>query len=251
MNSERQILISRLADLAEQAARQGRATATVFLTPAEQAMAEPFLHNRSIPFSFAGGYDVAERCRCLFWAEANDPPDLADFLAITAIRPAQSGLGHRDYLGSLLALGLRRDQLGDILVQADQAYVVHMPSLTAFFLTQLNRVGGSTAVCRQADFTEIAALPAAVPLHLTASVSSLRVDAVLGTVFHHSRSQSLELIRRGLVQVDWLECLKPDQLMAAGQVLTVRGSGRARLLKCREQTRKGRIRLVYEVFTSP
>jgi RNA-binding protein YlmH len=243
-----QAFLNRLADLAEQADRQGRTTGTTFLTPAEQAVAGPFLRNRHIPFSFAGGYANAERSRCLFWAAAGQLPDEADFLSVTEIVPSQPGLAHRDYLGSLLALGLRRDQLGDLLVLPDRAYVVHQPNLSAPILSQLERVGACPVTCRPVDPAAIARLDTAQPVQQTTTVSSLRIDVVLGAIFHHSRSQSLEIIRRGLVQVDWVECLKPDQILAAGQVITVRGSGRARLLQCEEQTRKGKIRLVYDWY---
>ena len=229
--NDQHAFLNRLIDLSGQAERQYRVTATVFLTPAEQAAAGPFLRNRRITFSLDGGYDQAERKRCLFWPSPEMPPDQDEFIAVTEITPAQSGLGHRDYLGSLLGLGLKREQLGDIIVLADRALVIHHPSLQPFFLTQLERVGSCPVHCRQSTIGETDGLAAAEPEQLTATVSSLRVDVVLGAIFHSSRSQSLELIRRGLVQVDWVECAKPDQILVAGQTVTVRGEGRARLVQ--------------------
>lgn len=249
MINEQQAFLNRLTDLADQAKRQYRITATAFLTPAEQTLATPFLRNRKISFSLEGGFKQAERKRCLFWLSADQPPEPEGFLAVTEIIPVREGLGHRDYLGALLGLGLKREQLGDIVVQADRAYVIHHPNLRSFFLTQLEQVGSSSVRCQEvASFAPVIAEQAA-PTQLTTSVSSLRVDVVLGSIFHLSRSQSLEMIRRGQVQLDWAECSKPDQIVMLGQVLNIRGSGRARILQCDEHSRKGKIRLVYEQFT--
>lgn len=241
-------ILNRLADLVEQANRQYRTTATSFLTPAEQKMAGPYLSNRRIPFSFEGGYDQAERRRCLLWADVDQAPDLEDFIAATEIQPinAQTGLSHRDYLGALLGSGLKREQLGDILVHPDRAIVIHHPALLVYFQTQLEQVGSSPVRCRQMLLSEVVTTGHDSGELQTISVSSLRLDVVLGAIFQCSRSQSLELIRRGLVQIDWVECQKPDQMVAVDQTVTLRGSGRARLVECAGQSRKGKIRLIVE-----
>lgn len=245
--NDQQAFLNRLIDLAEQADRRGRVTATSFLTPAEQAVAGPFLRNRNIAFSFAGGYADAERARCLFWPASDVPPDLDEHLSVTEVIPAQSGAGHRDYLGSLLGLGLRREQLGDIIVAVDRAFVIHQPNIGPILLTQLTQVGSVPVRCQAVALAAIGLNgQQSVPVVQTVSVSSLRADVVLGAIYHCSRSQSLTFFQRGLVQVDWAVCEKPDLLLQAGQMLSLRGSGRVRLISCDEQTRKGKIRLVVE-----
>ncbi len=247
MNGEQQAFLNRLIDLAEQAGRQYLTTATAFLSPADQAVAAPFLRNRKIPFSLEGGFEQAERKRCLLWADAEQAPAVTDFVAATAIiSQPENGLGHRDYLGALLGLGLKRDQLGDILVQPDRAIVFHHPNLTAFFMTQLEQVGSCRVSCEATSAEPVVTQSA--PERQRLSVSSLRIDVVLGAIYHQSRSKALELIRRGQVQIDWAECSKPEQQIRAGQMLAVRGSGRAQVVQCDEVNRKGKVVLVVERY---
>ena len=247
--NEQQNFLNRLTDLADQADRRGRVTATAFLSPAEQAVAGAFLRNRRISHSFCGGYPDAERARCLFWPAVDQQPEPSDHLAATEVLPAQSGAGHRDFLGSLLGLGLRREQLGDIIVTDDRAYVIHQPNIGPILLAQLSQVGSVPVRCRPVNLTEIRSPEQAESIGQAVSVSSLRADVVLGAVYHCSRSQSLSYFQRSLVQVDWQTCEKPDLLLQAGQMLSLRGSGRVRLVRCDEQTRKGKIRLIIEKFT--
>ncbi len=248
MNDQRKFQ-NRLLDLAWQAMRSGRETASYFLTPAEQAVAKTFLLKRSIPFSLAGGFDAAERARCLFWAGDAQPADAARHLAVTEIIADLDGNRHRDYLGALLGLGLRREDLGDILVKPRQAIVIHHPRLSAFISTQLTHVGSVPVQCTAVSLAKLINESQPEIQQAKISVSSLRADVVLGAVFHCSRKDSMAYFQRGLVQVDWSPCEKPDQLLKAGQVLTVRGCGRIHLICCNEISRKGKIRLVYKKAT--
>jgi RNA-binding protein YlmH len=63
----------------------------------------------------------------------------------------------------------------------------------------------------------------------SATVSSLRLDAVLAAMLHCSRGQASELIEAGRVEINHLPADKPHAQVYEGDVFTVRGKGRFNL----------------------
>ena len=132
--------------------------------------------------------------------------------------------GHRDYLGAILGLGIRREWVGDILVQDHGAYVFCLPSVAPALLglEQVGRTGVKAAA------VELAAMP--VPERkvrpVTFTVQSARLDAVVSGMFRLSRTSAAAQIRAGAVHLNYTECLRPDAPVAPGDVLSLRGAGK-------------------------
>jgi len=75
----------------------------------------------------------------------------------------------------------------------------------------------------------------------TASVASLRLDAVTCAAFGLSRTKAAEAIAERRVSLDHQLCQQPAKAVSEGALLSVRGMGRARLLEVGGMSRKGRI----------
>jgi RNA-binding protein YlmH len=247
-------LIDRLKDLSRQASDRGFLTHTGFLTPAEQAEAGIWLKKNKADYQMNGGYAGAERQICFLLpdylagtqlAEA----DLSETIGVLNLETASRSatLSHRDYLGSLLGLGIRRDQLGDILVREHGATVLLLTSLAPFVETQLERVGSLPVKI------ETIALAAIVPsvrsaTTLRITVASRRLDKVAACGFGLSRADMAEMIRSGSVQVNWREEQRPDQEIPIGAVISLRGHGRICLLREEGLSRKDRQILIIEKY---
>jgi len=247
------LLTDRLDDLASQAEKRGWLTHTGFLTPAEQQTAAAWLKKRKVVHHFTGGFSGAERQVCLLLPTGSDPAvdavDLADILAALRIDvPAGSPpLGHRDYLGSLLGLGLRRDQLGDILVGDCGASVLALQNAAAIIRSQLERVGAQPVRVSDMDLAAIEIPDRPVTL-VRMTAASLRLDRIAADGFGVSRTRMAELIRTGIVSVNWQEEKRPDREVPIGSVISVRGLGRIRLQADEGLSRKGRHRLLIERY---
>ena len=115
---EERLLLSRVWDKCEQCRTRNIPTATGFLSPAEQAAAQGFLVLLGARESgiFWGGYDGAERRRLVFLPDWLETPD-DQVAAVRAACRSGGDLTHRAFLGSLMALGLTREKIGDILVE--------------------------------------------------------------------------------------------------------------------------------------
>lgn len=124
-------LLRRAADLAERCERTATVTSTAFLTPAEQYALTNWARHRDCTLVLHGGGEGCERRAAFFLpfylaAEDFDP---AEHLCAVHFSAPFGAPGHRDYLGAILGLGIRREWVGDILVQEHGAYVFCLPSV--------------------------------------------------------------------------------------------------------------------------
>ena len=232
--------LAHLEDLADKALKQG-AAASRFLTPAESRSAAEYFKYKRIAVLCDGGFDNAERSRAVFLNPDWGTYDRAGYLAALKIRHRpQDQLTHRDVLGALMALGIERDTVGDIVCGEGDAYLVCLPELGGYItdnLTQAGRVGLTVSVV---DLDELPGKPDEQIIK-TVNVASLRLDAVLGAGFGLSRSKAAELITAGRVNVDYQLCLQPAKVLQEGTMLSVRGTGRAKVLEIAGVSKKGRL----------
>lgn len=77
---------------------------------------------------------------------------------------------------------------------------------------------------------------------------SPRLDAVIAGIFGLSRTGSGKLICEGLVSVNYRECLKPDREVLEGDIISVRGYGKAVLSGTGGKSRRGRTFLNAEIY---
>lgn len=223
-------------------------TATGLLDSHEQALAKAAVKQApDVRTYLYGGYEDAER-RMLICVPADIPmseEEAADGLlsVLRVSKPAISrDLSHRDYLGSLLGLGIDRSVTGDILVRDDGADIIILSDMAGFFLREYTQAGRTHLHSEIRPINELM-IPASATEIIRDTVSSVRLDAVTASAFRLSRSKASEAIRGGIVSIDHIECLKPDAGMAEGSVIVLRGKGKAVLRKIGERSRKGRIRI--------
>ena len=244
-DSERRLLLARLLDKRELAQERSIPGVSGFLSPEEQGAAEVLLQ-RLPPAGhlFFGGYPDAERRVCVFlphWLEAEDwqaSPE-GPICALHVSVPAQAQLSHRDYLGSLMGLGLTREKLGDILVEERGATVLLLREVLPILLDQWAQVGRYPLTLEERPLEALAPAVAKVR-EIRDTVASLRLDAVLATGFSLSRTRAVEYIASGRVMVNHSLCEKPDKLLAPGDSLTCRGLGKCLLTEAGGKSKKGR-----------
>ena len=233
------ILLSRMEDLAAKAEKAGCA-ASRFLTPAEAQGVEAFFKRKRVDLIFDGGFDGAERVRAVFlnpdWGKY-ERSDL--FAALKIMYRQQDAVGHRDILGAIMALGIERDTIGDIVVLDNQATVVCLPELSGYIIENLSKAGRAGINISEVSLGELQQNQEELEVR-TFTVASLRLDAVLCAAFGLSRTKASELIAAGLVSLDHQQCLQSSKAVGEGALISVRGTGRAILLEIGGTSKKGR-----------
>ncbi len=241
-------LLKRAEDLSARCARRNTVTSTTFLTPAEQHALRQWAAGRDCVMLLHGGVARVERAAAFFLPDYLAPEDFDPSEYFRAVRvTAHFGApGHRDYLGALLALGVRREWVGDLLVDGSTAHVLCLPSVERHLLT-LEKVGRCGVKCEPVPLDAVPS-PERKTKAVTFTVQSLRLDAALAGLFHLSRTTAAARIRAGDASLNYEECLRPDATVRAGDVLSLRGYGKGAITETGGQSRKGRLFISGEVW---
>ena len=242
----------RYRELAEAAYRRGRTVFTEFLGLSELdrflAAAPDF---PPVGYTLFGGAEGCERVMARFGEEESlgyppEPFPIACLHAVLTGRGFVPDLTHRDVLGALMHLGIRRDMLGDIFPTEDGAYFFCTQKIAPFLLTDFARAGRSGVVCHEEAFPPELAAPAPIPAEI--QVASERLDGILAHAFGLSRAEVQDCFAARRVFADGRLCEDPAAHCQAGRILTLRGRGRVRYVGVLGTTKKGNLRVCIERY---
>ena len=208
---------------------------------------------RTVPkngYSFFGGYENAERKIAVFGSEdicgyTETPP-----VCCVKIEPLSQkfadNLTHRDFLGSLMALGIKRETLGDIIVYENTGFLFCLETIAPYIIENCTAVRHTSVVCSVVDAPPVDSVK--LPDETELVTASLRCDAVIAAVYKLSRSESQKLFEQKLVFINSANCLSASQVLNENDLVSVRGRGRFIFCGQVYTTKKGRLRIAVRVF---
>lgn len=248
-DEQKRFAISKIIDTVNLASKHYEAKFTHFLDPAVSFFVEREMHfEPDVKVTLFGGYEDAERkilCASPEWEDVS-----CDSFPLKCIKAVSSGFDsftHRDYLGSLMGLGLEREQIGDILVLDGEAYIFCKADVFSYILNNLERIGRGGI-----KLSEAKKLPAKITekkvKEISFSTASMRLDAILSGALNISRNVSSELIRTCRVKVNFDECTNLSKILSCGDLISVRGFGRLRVSEIGGETKKGRTYVYVEKY---
>ena len=252
-DNEQRLLLGRVLDKLNLAQNRSTPSRTQFLSPGEQATVEDLLavcgHPRHVMF---GGFEGAERRVCLFltdWQEEEDvlAQEEGPIAALEITYHPDAQLSHRDFLGSLMGLGITRELLGDILVDEGRAQLLLLRESLPILLSQWESAGRWKLKLREIPLSQLQVKPPQVKT-IRDTVATLRLDAVCASGFSTSRAKAAEYISAGRVSLNHRECTKADRAVNEGDVLSCRGLGKCVVKKVIGQSKKGRTMIVIERY---
>ncbi len=220
-----------------------------FLTPAEALILRQRYSNRQdITLCLDGGFDGAERQIAAFSNVEWGQYDQAESLMVFRIEyRKQNQLSHRDILGALMGLGIKREVVGDILCDNPPAYMVCLKEMGGYIEEHLNKAGRVGLKLSPVGVDEIPARTENLKI-INDTIASLRLDAVICSAFNVSRSTAEQLITRGLVSMNHIVVEKQTKEVQVGDILSVKGHGRAKLASLGGTSRKGRIYVAIGIY---
>ncbi len=246
---QEKILLRRLLDLDKRANHSGYYSFSSFLSPSELELGYRAQKHLACTLVAVGGYDEAERRLIIFCPDDKPAPALdADNYPLRPLKLSYKGnLSHRDILGSLMGLGIKREALGDILVLDNCSYIFVVLGIYDFVLSNLRQVGRLEISISPTEFAEILPAPKRVK-EIKALVKSLRVDAVAAVAFNLSRGEAQDMIGHGLCLVNSRLTTSATKQLAAGDILSLRGQGKAVLKEVGGKSKKERIYIIIEQY---
>lgn len=222
----------------------GRPCTTDFFDPRRLELAESALRRRpDLSYTVFGGYPAAERnALSIFPARFQETLPALGVVGVSWSAGIE-GPGHRDLLGAVLSLGLRRDQVGDIItLEEGGAAIIIFADKVDFVCANLDRAGAVPVQCTALSPDTLVAGPGGGK-EISGTVAGLRLDALLALGFGLSRSRAALLVKGGLVKINFRQVDSPARQLKVGDQVSLRGRGRLILEAVEGETRKGRLRL--------
>ena len=218
---------------------------TDFLDPRQRFIVRAVVGASDIQVKASGGFEDAERQRVLLYPSYYEPQQEDFQLTLFEVKyPSKFvTLQHPDILGSLMALGLDRSKFGDIRMEGERIQFA-VADEVAFYL-QTNYLAAGKVKVQLEPVDDLSEAIAAVEQWTEEShtVSSMRLDTVMSSVYKISRQKAAALIHGGKVKVNWTVQEQPSFELHESDLLSSRGLGRVKVIMVEGRTKKDKIRL--------
>lgn len=229
---------------------------TDFLDMYQVSLVQNFL--RKIKFEnykLYGGYEDAERKILIIYPdkynEAMLNKNYSKFFKIVRVKLSEEDQGkysHRNYLGGIVKLGLKREKVGDIIVANEGADIIvvndfanilseQLPSLTRFENSKVEIEDIQDLKKPEIKVEEVSII-----------VPSLRLDNIVSDLARTSRSKASQIIAQERVFINGQNETKVSKNVKLNDVITIRGKGRFVIKDFTGTTRSGRTVVLIEKY---
>jgi len=221
---------------------------TSFLDPREQYILEVIVGSfEDMKVSYFGGQS-AERKRAIIAPSYFEPTegDFEEVLIQINYPEKFVSIQHQHVLGTLMSLGIEREQVGDILV-GDTIQFVLTKQLESYIMMELTKIKGATVKLDSIPFKDMIQSKENWNIHHS-TVSALRLDVVLKEMIRKSRSIAKQLIEKKRVKVNHTLIDSPDFQLQNNDLLSIQGFGRARIIDIGGKTKKEKVHITYQTL---
>lgn len=250
------ILLAQVLDKIEMVEKKNKIEYTDFLDLAQIELVQKFINKINLQnYMSYGGFEQAERKMFVIYPEKFNSivveKNLSNIVQIIRIELPDDLKGkytHRDYLGAVVKLGVKREKVGDIIVDKEGADIIVDKDITKFLLenlSSLTRFSKSKITVQNIEDLR----PVEIRKEeLEIIVSSLRLDNVISELGRCSRNKALDIINTERVFVNFQCETKKTKQIKIGDMVTIRGKGRFFVKELLGQTRSGRTVIKIEKF---
>lgn len=241
-------LVLHLDDIADLSVKYSKPYFSGFLNERQAELCRAVMQRKGVSsYCFWGGYDGAGRVMLCVYPEYCEPEyEDFPFVCINTKFRRIDELSHRDFLGSLMALGIKRETVGDIVVQEGIASFFVTSDLEQYVRSQIRKIGrvGITFCSDTADFNAVTRdFEEKVGV-----VSSLRIDSVVSAAANLSRSKAQKAVLSGLVAKNFEITYNTDCRVCSGDKISVRGYGKFIVQFDGSVSKRGKYRILFKQF---
>lgn len=216
-----------------------------FLPPSIWKPLELMCKNAGISIHVSGYFEEAERRMVVFSdSEAVEFP-----FSLIEVRNKSKfkDLEHKDYLGSIMALGIKREKLGDLIARNDQCFLMVCNDIKEYILSNLLYVGNCPCIVKELNKGETRAANYEFK-QLNILSTSNRIDCIVSAICGISRSKSVQFISGGNVLVNYIEVQKKDLIIDEGTTITIRGYGKYLIKSFDGYSKSQRIKMTIQKY---
>ncbi len=217
---------------------------TEFINPYVAELSLPLINNFDVKFELFPSFEHGERKVFVLYPDFLDKIDSGDY--VTGIRIKNKSkfiiLGHRDYLGSIMSLGIDRNKTGDIYVYDDYADIIVHNDISDYIIYNLDKIGNSRIESEKINIDEVSYKEQEHVL-ISITCSSMRLDNIVKHIINKSRETSSDMIKSGYIKVNYQVEDKGSRLVEEGDMLSVSKHGRFKISKNSGMTKSGKYKV--------
>ncbi len=240
--SDDKLFLSKINDMVKLSAKR-MTVYSMFLNERECAAAESELKRlMNDNYCLYGIFENAERKMLCVYKDFFKP-DYDDFplFCITFTFRKDSKLTHRDFLGAIMSLGIKREAIGDIVIDEGIAQVAAADSVKDLIISSIKKIG-SSGVKYDESFSGILTKIQNFK-KIDGTVASMRLDAVAGLALNLSRSKAADIIKTVGAEVNFSMKNDCSYILKEGDVFSIRKFGKFKVSEWSGVTKKGRIHI--------
>mgnify|MGYP004661123907 CR=1 FL=1 len=194
-----------------------------------------------------GGYENSERNYLGVFPEYMTPDKSHFPITPVTMRYREADRpSHRDFLGAMLALGIKREAVGDILVGTEECVAFLSDSVAGLVTGELAKVGRTGIRISLGHEGELPVTQGFLTINGT--VGSDRLDCVTALVTKLSREKASALISGGSVRVNGCTELSASHRLNEGDRLSIKGYGKFLVEEFGANTKKGRVHVICKKY---
>lgn len=247
ISTENKEIARRVIDLCEIVSRTKSTECTDFYNPFEVKELTSLINTYdTISFSLIGNED-SESKAILIYSEYMDEVNPEDYVSLVKIDKKDYDIAHKDVLASLLSLGIKREKLGDIIINDEAIYFYIRNEILDYVLLNLEKIKNygvelevidlATPISRDLEYDE-----------KLITCASARLDLVLANVYNLSRSDAKNAIEAGLVKVNYKVTYKISETLEVGDMVSMRRRGRFIVGDYLGLSKKDKLKLIIKII---
>lgn len=234
--------LKRLLDVCNQASKYYEVVISDFLSPDLHVyLPQLMFHYPELSYQLVGGYEEAEYKRFVVFPDFLESPEDVVVHVDICYEEKYGNISHRDVLGAVLGLGLKREVIGDILLETGHVQVMTSAHVATFLERDLVSIGRVKVQVSIASHEVMAYEPDFQMIFST--VKSLRLDAVIASGYQLSRSKAVSLIKSEKVKLNHNVIISTSKEVQEGDLISIRGKGRIRLSGIHGLSKKERFKI--------
>jgi len=148
-------------------------------------------------------------------------------------------LEHRHYLGGILSKGIKREKLGDLIVEGENCYTVIFDGLFEFLKLNLLSIGRSKVTVEEVGDQDI---PQYRFEEKECLINSYRLDVIVSALINGSRNEALKMINSSQIMVNYRLKTNKSLTVKKGDVISIRKYGKHIFEGSEGETKKGKIK---------
>lgn len=252
LDNDTKIIVFNLLDKLESVLKNHEICFSSFVSSEVEAVMSRILtsYSNDVSFLVRGGHDNPDYKMIAIYPEYLMEEDIEFPISLLHIKATNKNYepSHRDVLGSVMGLGIKRDIVGDIIIVDKLIQIFVTSSMEPYISANLEKISRNKCEISNVSLGEFVFVEEEFKIK-TDTVKSLRLDSVLASGFNLSRGDALKMIKSSKVKVNHLLVESASKNLEAGDLISCRGNGRIMLSEIGSLTKKDRIKIILHKYS--